>query len=100
MKEINQHIERIKTLCDSYDVRALFAFGSVLTDKFRPESDVDLVIDIADKDPFSYSEKYFNIKSELEQMFKRDIDLLEQKEIRNPYLKAEIDKTKVLIYGK
>ncbi|MFA6262241.1 MAG: nucleotidyltransferase domain-containing protein [Bacteroidia bacterium] len=100
MKEIRLHIGKIKTLCDTNKVKTLFAFGSVLTDRFRPESDIDLIVDIADTDPLSYADKYFNLKEQLEQIFNRHVDLLEQKALKNPYLKAEIDQTKVLIYGK
>lgn len=100
MKVIDQHIEQIVRLCELNKVRALFVFGSVTTDKFRADSDIDLVVDIDDNDPFSYSDKYFNIKFQLEEIFKRQIDLLEQKAIRNRFLKSEIDRTKVQIYGK
>jgi len=81
-------------------VRALFAFGSVTTDRFRPDSDIDLVVDIDDNDPISYSDKYFNLKFQLEDILKRQIDLLEQKAIRNNFLRNEIERTKVQIYGK
>jgi uncharacterized protein len=99
MKEISKHIDQIKQLCFLYKVKALFAFGSVTTDKFRPDSDIDLVIDIEEKDPILYSDSYFNFKFQLEQLLQRQIDLLEQKAIKNPYLKEQIEKTKVLIYG-
>jgi len=99
MNEITLHIDQIKKLCDSNKVKALFAFGSVTTDKFRSDSDIDLVVDIAESDPFSYSDNYFNLKLQLELLFKRHVDLLEQKAIKNPYLKAQIDRTKILVYG-
>jgi predicted nucleotidyltransferase len=100
MKEINTHIDQIKKLCDSNKVKALFAFGSVTTDKFNLDSDIDLVVDIDETDPINYSDYYFSLKLQLENLFRRHIDLLEQKAIKNPYLKKEIDQTKVLIYGK
>lgn len=99
MNEILKHKDQIKELCSLYKVKALFAFGSVTTDKFRPNSDIDLVVDIEEKDPIYYSDSYFNIKFQLEQILQRQIDLLEQKAIINPYLKEQIEKTKVLIYG-
>ncbi len=99
MNELSKHIDQIKRLCSLYKVKALFAFGSVTSDKFRPESDIDFVVVIEEKDPISYSDSYFNFKFQLEQLLHRQIDLLEQKSIRNPYLKEQIDKTKVLIYG-
>lgn len=93
-------MDQIKALCDTNKVKSLFAFGSVTNDQFRPESDIDLIVDIEDDDPLSYSDSYFNLKFELEQLLKRDIDLLEQNAIKNPYLKQQIEKTKVLVYGK
>ncbi len=82
------------------EVNRLFAFGSITTDRFAPDSDIDLLVDIIDDDPISYSDKYFNLKFQLEEILKREIDLLEQKAIRNRFLKSEIDRTKVQIYGK
>jgi predicted nucleotidyltransferase len=100
MKVIDQHINQIVLLCEINKVRTLFAFGSVTTETFRSDSDIDLIVDIDDNDPISYSEKYFNLKFQLEEILKRQIDLLEQKAIRNKFLKSEIERTKVQIYGK
>ncbi len=99
MNEVTRHIEQIRKLCGSNKVRSLFAFGSVLRDDFKFDSDIDLVVDIDSKDPLTYSHHYFNLKFQLEQLFQRKIDLLEQSTIKNPYLRKEIDETKVLIYG-
>lgn len=100
MNILDQHIEQIKKLCELNKVNSLFAFGSITTDKFKPDSDIDLVVEIDDTDPISYSDKYFNLKFQLEEVLKRQIDLLEQKAIRNKFIKSEIDRTKVQIYGK
>ncbi|MBL4585790.1 MAG: nucleotidyltransferase domain-containing protein [Flavobacteriales bacterium] len=99
MKILSRHIEQINNLCASNTVRSLFAFGSVTTEKFNKESDIDLIVDIDDKDPISYSDKYFNLKFALEDLLHRKIDLLEEKAIRNPLFKQQIDRTKVLVYG-
>lgn len=100
MKVISQHINQIAKLCETNNVKTLFAFGSVTTDKFREDSDIDLIVDIDDNDPVSYTDKYFNLKFQLQEILKRQIDLLEQKALRNRFLKSEIDRTKVQIYGK
>jgi predicted nucleotidyltransferase len=99
MNLILNHIDSIKQLCLSNKVKSLFAFGSITTNKFNPDSDIDFVVEIDEKDPVSYSENYFNLKFQLEKLLQRQIDLLEQKAIRNQYLKNEIDKSKVLIYA-
>jgi hypothetical protein len=99
MNILSIYLNDVKQLCDSYRVRSLFAFGSVTTERFNANSDIDFIVDIADDDPLSYSDKYFDLKSRLEELFKRKIDLLEHKTIINPYLKARIDQIKVLVYG-
>lgn len=100
MNLLERNIEQIKRLCQSNSVNQLFAFGSITNQNFNEKSDVDLVVDINDSDPITYSDKYFNLKFSLEDMLGRAVDLLESKAIKNPYLKEEIDRTKILIYGK
>ncbi len=100
MKELKDHIKQIEELCNAHDVRSLFAFGSVVSNKFNSESDVDLVVDIDSKDPIIYTDNYFALKFQLENILNRTVDLLEDKAIKNPFLKKQIDNTKVLIYGR
>ena len=90
---------QIADLCRKYNVRKLFAFGSVLTDKFNDESDIDLMVDFdkqAVKDLFL---TYFDFKYSLEDIFGRKVDLLEEQPIKNFYLRKSIENTKTLIYG-
>jgi uncharacterized protein len=100
MKLLNSNIDTINALCNKYHVRTLFAFGSVSRDELKPESDIDLVVDIDNSDPLSYSDDYFGLKFQLEQLLSRQIDLLELRAIKNQYLKQNIENTKVLLYGK
>lgn len=99
MNELSKHIDKINELCKSNNVKTLFAFGSVLTNEFNNQSDIDLLVDIAENDPLIYSENYFNLKFQLEEIFKRHIDLLEQKAVKNAFLQQAINKTKVLLYA-
>lgn len=99
MKIIRINIENIKKLCETFHVKSLFAFGSVTRDELKPNSDIDLLVDIDDNDPLNYSDDYFGLKFQLEQLLKRDIDLLELRAIKNLYLKQNIDNSKVLVYG-
>ena len=100
VKELKDHIEQIKLLCNAYHVKSLFAFGSVVSGKLKTESDIDLLVDIDSADPIDYSDNYFALKFQLEDIFKRPVDLLEDKAVKNPFLKKQIDNTKVLIYGR
>lgn len=100
MKEVSEHIEKIKELCDNTGVEVLFVFGSAASDKLGTDSDIDFLVEFDEKDPIRYSDKYFMLKSGLQSFFKRDIDLLEVRALRNPFLKFKIDQSKVLIYGR
>ena len=96
---LEEYIESIQKLCEIYQVKALYSFGSVNSDEFNINSDIDFVVDLDAKDPLTYSDNYFNLKFNLEDILKRPIDLLENKSLKNPYLRNRIDQTKALIYG-
>lgn len=98
MVEINKHIGQVRKLCAANEVKSLFAFGSVIKDELQPDSDLDFIVEIDDKDPLSYSEKYFDLKFNLEKIFNRKIDRLELKALKNRFLKKEIDYNKFRIY--
>lgn len=99
MEILNQHFSQISEACSTNQVKKLFAFGSVTRNELNDQSDIDLVVDLEDQDPLRYADCYFNLKETLEHVLKRHVDLLEYKAIRNPVLRQEIDRTKVLIYG-
>jgi len=98
MKILLDHVDQIRELCLKNQVKSLFAFGSVVTERFSDASDIDLVVDIEEKDPFNYSDKYFDLKFKLIELLGRNIDLLEERAINNPYFKEELDRTKVIVY--
>jgi len=92
-------MDKIKTLCAKHKVNKLFVFGSVLKDTFTNESDIDFVVDFEKLDLSDYADNYFDLKDQLESIFNRSVDLLEEKGIRNPYLRKKIENEKHLIYG-
>ncbi len=100
MKELKEHISQIQRLCDRYNIKALFAFGSVTNDKFNADSDIDLLVDIDIDDPIEYADNYFGFKFQLQELFNRELDVLEQKAITNPLLRQKIDQSKVLVYAR
>ena len=99
MKLIENNIQKIVALCKKYKVGKLFVFGSILTNRFNDNSDVDLVVDFDKVALEDYADNYFDFKFVLEKLLGRDIDLLEDKAIRNPILRKNIDNSKLLIYG-
>jgi uncharacterized protein len=99
MNLIERNIEMIKRLCQKHKVRKLFVFGSILSNNFHDKSDVDFVVDFEKVDLNDYADNYFDLKTALEKLLKRPVDLLENQAIHNPFLKQSIDSTKKLVYG-
>ncbi len=80
-------------------MKRLYAFGSVLTDRFQTNSDIDFIVDFEHLNLSDYADNYFAFKFALEEAFNRPIDLLEEKAIKNPYFKKSMKIKRQLIYG-
>lgn len=99
MNLIERNIEKLEKLCDKYNVSKLYVFGSAISGKFRKDSDIDFLVTFDKIELSEYADNYFDFKFSLEDLFNRKIDLLEEKAIKNPFLKQSIDTSKELIYG-
>ena len=99
MDLIERNIENLRKLCFEYNVIQLYIFGSVLNEKFAEESDIDFLVTFKALELEDYADNYFDFKFSLEDLFDKQIDLLEDKAIKNPYLKKSIDSSKRLVYG-
>ncbi len=98
-KLLIENIDNIKTLCILYKVKSLFAFGSVCTDKFTDESDVDLLVTFQPMEYGEYADTYFELADKFENLLHRRVDLVTDKSLRNPYFIESISQTKTLIYA-
>ena len=96
---LKNQLDTIRSLCERYRVKTLYVFGSVLTSNFDTHSDIDLLIDFLDQDALQYTSNYFQFKFELEKLFNRKIDLLEERALKNPYFIENINQKKQLLYG-
>ena len=99
MTLIKERYTDFADLCRSHKVDKIYAFGSSITDHFDPNrSDIDIVVTIDIDDPADRGEALLSLWDKLEALFDRKVDLLTEDSIRNPYLKANINRTKKLIY--
>jgi predicted nucleotidyltransferase len=99
MNFFSPYNQQINELCRQYNVNRLFAFGSVLTDNFSEQSDVDLMVAFNDIPIEKYADNYFDFKFSLQDIFNRSVDLLEEQAIKNPYFRKNVDSNKQIIYG-
>ena len=94
------HIPQIRELCEQHKVERLYAFGSVLTERFSKDSDVDFLYTFKEDVPLlDVVDYYFSFQNGLEKVLNRPIDLTSEKDLKNPYFIEEVNATKQLIYG-
>lgn len=101
MKLIEFNLQKIFELCRKYRVKTLAVFGSILTDRFNEDSDVDLLVnfDTTAHEEWDYVTNYFDFQAELEQVLQRKIDLVVEKGLKNKYFIENVNRTKQVIYG-
>jgi predicted nucleotidyltransferase len=90
--------KKIAEFCKRWGITEFSLFGSVLREDFRPDSDIDVLVNI---DPSAHIGllELAQMQIELENIFKRPVDLVEKDALRNPYRRSEILKTAQIIYA-
>lgn len=86
-------------VCRRRGVRRLELFGSAARDDFDAvESDLDFLVEFKPGDTHAFG-SYFGLKEDLEALFSRPVDLIMAGAVRNPYVRAEIDRDRTLLYA-
>ena len=68
MNVVEQNINSISALCQIHKVDRLFVFGSILSDKFHAESDIDFLVKFGDIALYCYFDNYMEFKESLEKL--------------------------------
>ncbi len=89
--------ERVEAFCHKWKVKELALFGSVITDDFRPDSDVDVLVDFSDDATWKLWE-WDDMVRDLEAIFQRPVDLANKPYIRNPFRRHSILSTSRVFY--
>ena len=95
---LNMTKEEIIKFCQKWKIAELSLFGSVLREDFHNNSDVDVLIVFAPNHGWHLFD-VMNMQRELEGMFGRSVDLIQKKELQNPYRRAEILRSHQVIYA-
>jgi uncharacterized protein len=89
----------VVSLCRLLHVKRMYAFGSAVSDQFRNDSDIDLLISFEDDlSVEEYTENYFSLHYQLRELLDRDIDIVTESSLSNPYFIESINESKVLLY--
>jgi predicted nucleotidyltransferase len=95
-----QNLEKIAELCRKHGVKRLELFGSATREDFDPaRSDVDFMVEFYPGPRKGLDDGYFVLLEELEGLLGRHVDLVEVGCVRNPYVLASIERTKVQVYA-
>jgi uncharacterized protein len=91
-------IERIKDFCRRWRISEFSLFGSVLREDFGPDSDVDVLISFAPEIPWTLFD-WMDMIEELQSILGREVDLVEESGLRNPFRRQSILSTRQVIYA-
>jgi predicted nucleotidyltransferase len=88
----------IAQLCRKWHIAEFALFGSVLTDEFRPDSDVDVLVTFEPGASWTLTD-IVHLRDELMGLFGRKVDVVEKKSLRNPYVKKHILNSYQVVYA-
>jgi predicted nucleotidyltransferase len=73
--------ELIAAFCRKWRIKEMSLFGSVLTDRFRDDSDVDFLVTFEDPPPDwgPWGSRWSEMKEELQSIVGRNVDLVEKR---------------------
>jgi predicted nucleotidyltransferase len=92
---VERNLPALTELCRRFGVRRLDLFGSAATGHFDPaRSDLDFLVEFDDMPPSPYAKAFWGLREGLERLFGRQIDLLTEPALVNPYLRRQIESEK------
>jgi predicted nucleotidyltransferase len=97
---IQPYLPQIIELFKKHKIKSAYIFGSVLSEKFNEESDVDFLVNLQDGlDPVDAGGHLWDLQYELSDLLRREVDLHTERSLKNPYFIQELNATKLSIYG-
>jgi len=96
--QIQISLESVREFCRKWRVKEFSLFGSVLSEDFSPDSDVDVLVSFEEDAPWSAYE-LVDMIDELRRIFGREVDLVEKEGLRNPYRRRSIMSRREVLYA-
>jgi predicted nucleotidyltransferase len=96
---VQRELPDLINILKSHKVKRAYEFGSVCTDHFNQNSDVDLLIAFEEGiDPVEYGDLYWSLDEKLPELLHRPVDILTEKQLRNPFFIKVMNQTKTALY--
>lgn len=96
---LDNYLEQLAVFCKRHNVSRLDAIGSVLTDRFDAQSDVDLIVKFHRDSATNAFEQFFNFKESLSELLGREIDLICERAMRNRHFKKQVECSRRQLYA-
>ena len=97
---IQPYLPQVVKLLEKHKIKNAYVFGSVISDKFNEQSDVDFLVNLQEGlDPVEAGGHLWDLIFELEFLLNRKVDLLTERSLKNPYFIEELKNKRVAIYG-
>lgn len=93
---VENNLQEIKSTFIRHGAVRAFLFGSASLGISKKNSDVDFLFSFpTDMSPEAYANNYFSLLADLRDLLKRDVDLVAEKTLKNPYLIESINANKI-----
>jgi predicted nucleotidyltransferase len=98
--DITQKRDGLAALCRRYGVTRLEVFGSAARglDFDRDKSDFDFLVEFDPESSLSPLNQFFGLADALESLFGRPVDLIEAGVLKNPFVLADINRSREVVY--
>ena len=97
--KVDLKTKQLQQLCEKYNVKELYLFGSATTDDFSDDSDLDFMVKFNRRGFEGAFDQFIDFKQELEQIYGRSVDLYHLKKFRNAIFQEEVERSKELLYA-
>jgi predicted nucleotidyltransferase len=98
-KLFHENQEELAGLCKKLGVARLRLFGSATKKRpLKKSSDLDFVVAFSNDSAAGISDRFLELGEQLELLFRRKVDLLTERSLRNPFLRQAIERQSQVIY--
>ena len=93
---VEKNLTEIKQLLKLYGVESAYLFGSAAKDTTGVNNDVDFLVRFkTNLDYETYGDNYFKLLYSLQDLLNKEVDLVAEETLSNPYLIESINRSKI-----
>lgn len=98
MFKIEDYKQVIEKICRDLRVKRIDLVGSASRGEFKAEkSDIDILVEFDGLDKLF--DRYFELKKRLESELGKQVDVIQESAVKNPYVRKSLNRDRVRIYG-